>query len=327
DRRSRDLPGRAARFGLVRAGRAGRSLSRRVRRRLDRLVPPVGGGVHGRRPRVRAARAGGRGRGPCPSAPEARALRRHPVLRPAPGPVHRRDRRRRLLGDPRLRRARLRGDRASRRGAGPRDDPQPARDAARPPASRSRRHPACHPRPRRRRRRAGGGRRGQRRRRDRGRGLRRSPERVAAHLRALSPCDRLPACDGAPASDAGPADGRTGHRRRGVPLPARRPGPCAAHPGAGRRLPRPAREHPQRQPDAGDQGARGGLDRPERGDQEDLRLGGHPLRADAGRNHLRHELPQHARARLALRLSVRAGADAAGLRDPASRLQPARLDL
>ena len=43
-----------------------------------------------------------------------------------------------------------------------------------------------------------------------------------------------------------------------------------------------------------------GQPRAERGGQEDLRLGGHPLRPDPDRHHLRHELRLHARAALEL---------------------------
>ena len=93
-------------------------------------------------------------------------------------------------------------------------------------------------------------------------------------------------------------------RRRGAPLPARRPGSRAAHRGAGRWLPRAAAEHPQRPPHARDQGAQRGLDQPERAGAEDLGLGGHPLRPHADRHGLRHELRAHARAPLAPRLPL-----------------------
>ena len=70
--------------------------------------------------------------------------------------------------------------------------------------------------------------------------------------------------------------------------------------GAGRRLPPAAPEHPQRQPDARDQGTERGVPPAERGAEEDLGLGGDPVRPHADRDDLRHELRAHARAPLAL---------------------------
>ena len=62
-------------------------------------------------------------------------------------------------------------------------------------------------------------------------------------------------------------------------------------------VPAAAARHPDRQRDAGrpaaergDPRAHRGVDRPGRGGQEDLRLGGHPLRAHPGRHRLRDEL-------------------------------------
>ena len=49
-----------------------------------------------------------------------------------------------------------------------------------------------------------------------------------------------------------------------------------------------------------------GEQRPERGSEEDLRVGGHPVRTHADRHRVRDELREHARARLAPRLPGRA---------------------
>ncbi len=65
-----------------------------------------------------------------------------------------------------------------------------------------------------------------------------------------------------------------------------------------------AAEHPQRPPDAGDEGAQRGLTCPERAGEEDLGLGGDPFRSDLDRDELRHELRPHARAAVEVRLSV-----------------------
>ena len=70
--------------------------------------------------RVRPARARGRGRRQRPPAAEARALRRHALLRPAPGPLRRRDRDGRVRRGARLRRPAVRDHRPPRRSAGPR---------------------------------------------------------------------------------------------------------------------------------------------------------------------------------------------------------------
>lgn len=91
------------------------------------------------------------------------------------------------------------------------------------------------------------------------------------------------------------------HRRRAAALPARRRRPRHLRRRAGGRLPADAAEHPDRERDAGlaaaergDEAARRGRARAERRDQEDLLLGGDPLRADADRHRLRDELRDHA---------------------------------
>ena len=64
-----------------------------------------------------------------------------------------------------------------------------------------------------------------------------------------------------------------------------------------------------------------------RGDQEDLRLGGDPVRPHPDRHDLRHELRPHAGAALAFRLPVRPRADGRDLGDALPALQAPRLDL
>ena len=86
------------------------------------LHEPSADECRGGRPRVRAAPAGGRGRGQRPPAPEARGLRRHAVRRAQDGALRRRDRGRRDRRDHGLRRRRLRGHRPPRRGASPLHD-------------------------------------------------------------------------------------------------------------------------------------------------------------------------------------------------------------
>ena len=86
-----------------------------------------------------------------------------------------------------------------------------------------------------------------------------------------------------------------------------------AHPGASRRLPRAASEHPQRQPHTRDEGVERGGQQAERRGQEDLRLGGDSLRTNDCRDGLRDELRPHARAPLEVRLRD-------GARDDAHRL-------
>ena len=195
DRRPRRLPRRPPCGGARRLRRAARRLQERRRDRLARALRAERGGVRRGGARVRPARAGGRGRGQGASAPK---LERYGdtlflVLRPARyvdetetvvfgeveifvgpqfvitvrhgdapelGPV-----RRRLEARPDLLRARADGDRVRDR------------------------------RPRRRRLRAGRRRPGERHRRDRGRGLRRQPDRLPSHLRADPRGDRVPARD------------------------------------------------------------------------------------------------------------------------------------
>ena len=81
-------------------------------------------------------------------------------------------------------------------------------------------------------------------------------------------------------------------------------------------LPAAAARHPHGQRDAGraaaerrDPRAHRGVDRAGRGGQEDLGLGGHPVRADPGRHRVRDELRRDAGDALAPGLSVRAAAD------------------
>ena len=75
--------------------------------------------LHAGRRRVRAARGRGRGRDRRPSAPEAGALRRDPLRRPARRPLPRRRRGGRVRRDPHLRRSRLRHHRPPQRHPGP----------------------------------------------------------------------------------------------------------------------------------------------------------------------------------------------------------------
>ena len=91
DRRSCHLSRRRA-GGRASGSRGdGSGLSRCRRDRLARPVPPDTRGVRQRHARVRTARACRRGcRGRAP-ARQAGVLRRDAVLRPAPGPLHRRD--------------------------------------------------------------------------------------------------------------------------------------------------------------------------------------------------------------------------------------------
>ena len=214
-------------------------------------------GVRRGRARVRPPRARGRGRRQGASAPEARALRRHPVPRPATGPLRRRDGDGRVRGGRDLRRPAVRDHRAPRRRAGAGAGAAAARGApgsapARPAGDRVRDR-----RPRRRRLRAG------RRRparttstRSRTRSSAASPtvsrriyeltREVIEFQRATGPLEGHPRA----------ADGRARDRRRAAPVPARRPRPRHSRRGACRRVSCAPPEHPQRQPDARDEGAR-----------------------------------------------------------------------
>ena len=165
--------------------------------------------------------------------PEARALRRHPLRRPAPGPLPRRHRGGRVRRDPRLRRTRLRAHRPPQRSPRLPRRPAPAREPTRPAAPRARGGPLRHPRPGRRRLLPGRRRPRQRHRRDRDRGVQRRPQGVAPHLRAVPRGRRLPAGHPARCSTMlGRAERRVRqvpHRRGAPALPARRRGP--PHPG------------------------------------------------------------------------------------------------
>ena len=115
-----DLPRRAARRQPSHSGRHLPAAARATRHHgLDRAVPAGRGAAAGRRRGVRAARARGRGRDRRASAAQAGTLRRHPVRRPAGGPLPRRRRGGRLRRAARVRRPQLRDHRPPRRGARP----------------------------------------------------------------------------------------------------------------------------------------------------------------------------------------------------------------
>ena len=67
--------------------------------------------------------------------------------------------------------------------------------------------------------------------------------------------------------------------------------------------------------------------RSERRDQEDLRMGRHPVRPHPHRHHLRHELRPHARAALDHRLPLRPRPHGPGLHGPVHRIQTPQLAL
>ncbi len=87
-----------------------------------------------------------------------------------------------------------------------------------------------------------------------------------------------------------------------------------------------SRAVPERQPHARDEGAQRGVDRPERRGEAHLGLGRHPLRADADRDDLRHELPPHADP-LARGLPAGARPDGRHVGHALPALPAARLDL
>ena len=312
-RRQRDLPRRGARGddGFDRRHRhPARPAPRRLR--LDRSVPTHRrGGAHARRA-VRPPPARGGGRDPRPPAPQARALRRHAVRGAPPRPVPRRPGGGGVRRGAPLRRHQLRAHGAPQRGAGVQQRPAttggPTRAAA--PGARGRAVRDHGPGrrwllPRRDRPR-------QRHRRDRDRGVLRCAGGVTPHLRALPRGRRLPPRHPtARRRDHRPAVGlRQVRGRRGAPaLPARRRRPShpdhRAHRGVPHRAARHAHgeRHARRAtPERRDAAPHRDQQCPERGGEEDLRLGGDPVRPHADRHDLRDELHQHARARLAVRL-------------------------
>src|SRR5205823_3160590 len=98
------------------------------------------------------------------------------------------------------------------------------------------------------------------------------------------------------------------------------------------RLPPDPRRHPHPQRHPGLPGAKRGRPAPHRGqlraertDQEDLLMGGDPVRTHPHRHRLRHELRPHARTALDPRLPVRDRPDGPRLRRPLRGLQAPRL--
>ena len=117
------------------------------------------------------------------------------VHRPAAGPLRRRDGDGRVRRGGDLRRPAVRDHRAPRRRAGAGAGAAAARGAPGAAAARPAGDHVRDRRPRRRRLPAGRRRPRERHRRDRGRGLRRQPDRLASHLRADARGDRVPARD------------------------------------------------------------------------------------------------------------------------------------